>query len=445
MLVTMTDKELYRLGIIQRVFDRALLQRDAADILKLSVRQVQRLVRLYRTDGATAFASSRRGRPANNRIDEETRCKALDLIRCHYSDFGPTLATEKLAERHHIYLSVETIRNWMTADGLWRPHSRRRTRVYQPRYRRDCLGELVQIDGSHHDWFEGRAPKCCLLVFIDDATGKLQHLRFCESESAFDYMISTRLYVEQHGKPLAFYSDKHSVFRVNQSSKKDTKITQFGRVLSTLNIDIIFANSPQAKGRVERANRTLQDRLIKEMRLEGISSIAEANAWLPYFIEQFNRKFAKMAFNPKDLHRTVTETAEELDDIFTWREPRRVTNSLTITYDKCVYLLENTEENQRLIGKYLEFLEYPDGTVAIMHEGRKINYSIFDKLSQLNQREIVENKRLGSVLAHIQQQHEELEQQNKRNRSQAMPRRRAQKTAIQQRNLNPVLDLEMSV
>ena len=278
-----------------------------------------------------------------------------------------------------------------------------------------------------------------------DATGKLQHLRFCESESTFDYMISTRLYVEQHGKPLAFYSDKHSVFRVNQSSKKDTKITQFGRVLSTLNIDIIFANSPQAKGRVERANRTLQDRLIKEMRLEGISSIAEANAWLPYFIEQFNRKFAKMAFNPKDLHRTVTETAEELDDIFTWREPRRVTNSLTITYDKCVYLLENTEENQRLIGKYLEFLEYPDGTVAIMHQGRKINYSIFDKLSQLNQREIVENKRLGAVLNHIQQQHEELEQQNKRNRSQKMPSRRAQKTAIQQRNLNPVLDLEMSI
>jgi hypothetical protein len=153
----------------------------------------------------------------------------------------------------------------MIAVNLWIPRAKRLKRPYQPRYNRDCYGELVQIDGSHHDWFEGRAPKCCLLVFIDDATGKLQHLRFCESESAFDYMISTRLYVEQHGKPLAFYSDKHSVFRVNQSSKKDTKITQFGRVLSTLNIDIIFANSPQAKGRVERANRTLQDRLIKEM------------------------------------------------------------------------------------------------------------------------------------------------------------------------------------
>ena len=222
-------------------------------------------------------------------------------------------------------------------------------------------------------------------------------------------------------------------------------MTQFGRILNELNIDIIFANSPQAKGRVERANRTLQDRLIKEMRLEGISSIAEANAWLPCFIEQFNQKFAKMAFNPKDLHRTVTETAEELDDIFTWREPRRVTNSLTITYDKCVYLLENTEENQSLMGKYIEFLEYPDGTVAIEYQGRKINYSIFDKLSQLNQREIVENKRLGSVLAHIQQQHEQLEHQNKRNRSQKMPSRRAQKIAIKERNLNPVLDLEMSI
>ena len=160
---------------------------------------------------------------------------------------------------------------------------------------------------------------------------------------------------------------------------------------------------------MERANRTLQDRLIKEMRLEGICSIAEANAWLPCFIEQFNRKFVKMAFNPKDIHRDITETAEELDDIFTWREPRRVTNSLTITYDKCVYLLENTAENQKLIGKYLDFLEYPDGTVAIMYEGRKINYSIFDKLSKLNQREIIENKRLDYVLAHIQQRHEELE------------------------------------
>lgn len=276
MLVTMTDKELYRLGIIQRVFDRALLQRDAADILKLSVRQVQRLVRLYRTDGATAFASSRRGRPANNRIDEETRCKALDLIRCHYSDFGPTLATEKLAERHHIYLSVETIRNWMTADGLWRPHSRRRTRVYQPRYRRDCFGELVQIDGSHHDWFEGRAPKCCLLVFMDDATGRLMHLRFCDSENAFDYMMATRQYIDKHGKPVAFYSDKHAVFRVSGPESRRTGTTQFGRALRELAIELICANSSQAKDSLIRFS--LYQRMYLSRKQINFSSVIPAQS-----------------------------------------------------------------------------------------------------------------------------------------------------------------------
>ncbi|HHL9303720.1 TPA: ISNCY family transposase, partial [Escherichia coli] len=311
----MTDRELYRLGIIQRVFDRALLQRDTADILELSVRQVQRLVRLYRTDGATAFASSRRGRPANNRINEEIRCKTLDLIRCHYSDFGPTLATEKLAERHHINLSVETVRNWMTADGLWRPHSRRRPRVYQPRYRRDCLGELVQIDGSHHDWFEARAPKCCLLVFMDDATGRLMHLRFCDSENAFDYMMATRQYIDKHGKPVAFYSDKHAVFKVNGQESRRAGTTQFGRALRELAIELICANSSQAKGRVERVNKTLQDRLIKEMRLQNICSIAQANQWIENFISDFNRRFSRPAKYPKDLHRPVIQCSQELDDI----------------------------------------------------------------------------------------------------------------------------------
>lgn len=186
---------------------------------------------------------------------------------------------------------------------------------------------------------------------------------------------------------------------------------------------------------------SFQDRLIKEMRLEGIGSIAEANIWLPCFIEQFNQKFAKCARNPKNLHRPLTEAKTELDDIFTWCEPRKVTKSLTITYDKCIYLLEPTELNQKLVGQYISFLEYPDGTVAIMHQGQKINYSIFNKLAGLQQNKVVENKRLGSVLAHIQQQHEELEQQNKRSRSKkSMPSRKAQKSIIKQRKLNPVLD-----
>lgn len=440
MLVTMTDKELYRLGIIQRVFERALLQRDAADILELSVRQVQRLVRLYRTDGATAFASSRRGRPANNRIDEETRCKALDLIRCHYSDFGPTLATEKLAERHHIHLSVETVRNWMTADGLWRPHSRRRTRVYQPRYRRDCLGELVQIDGSHHDWFEGRAPKCCLLVFMDDATGRLMHLRFCDSENAFDYMMATRQYIDKHGKPVAFYSDKHAVFRVSGPESRRTGTTQFGRALRELAIELICANSSQAKGRVERVNRTLQDRLIKEMRLQNISSVAEANQWIEHFMSDFNRRFSRPAKYPKDLHRPVTQSPLELNDIFAWQELRTLSKALTFQYDKVMYIIEPTEQNSRIAGEKITVYDYPDGSIAFRHLHRPLGYKIFDKLACVDQGAVVDNKRLGAVLKLAQQKQDELGAEGKRMRSKKMPRRRAQERVLEElRAINPVL------
>lgn len=190
----------------------------------------------------------------------------------------------------------------------------------------DCLGELIQIDGSHHDWFEGRAPKCYLLVYVDDATGRLMHLRFCQRESAFDYMMATRDYIDKHGKPVAFYSDKHAVFRVSQAETRRTVMPQFGRVLHDLNIDLICANSSQAKGRVERANLTLQDRLVKEMRLENITEIDNANAWLETFISDFNRRFARPAKYPKNLHRTVSESSPELDDIFAWQTLRKLSN-----------------------------------------------------------------------------------------------------------------------
>lgn len=437
----MSDKEIQRLAVLQDVRDQRITQVRAAEILNLSTRQITRLLCKFNQDGISGLVHASRGQPGHRRHDEVMKSKCLSIISEHLLGFGPTLAHEKLASMFDLNIPVETVRRWMTANDLWIPRAKRQKRPYQPRYNRDCFGELIQIDGSYHDWFEGRAGKCCLLVYIDDATGKLLHLRFCQAETTFDYMLSTRAYIEQYGKPVAFYSDKHSVFRVNQKSSQNSQITQFGRILNELNIDIIFANSPQAKGRVERANRTLQDRLIKEMRLENISSIEEANTWLPCFIEQFNQKFAKCARNSKNLHRPLTESKAELDDIFTWQEPRKVTKSLTITYDKCVYILEANEFNQKLVGQYISFLEYPDGTVAIMHEGRKINYRIFNKLAELQQNEVVENKRLGAVLEHIKQQHEELEKQNKRSRlKKSMPSRRAQKAIIEQRKLNPVLD-----
>ena len=437
----MSDKEIQRLAVLQDVRDQRITQVRAAEILNLSTRQITRLLQKLNQDGVSGLAHASRGQPGHRRHDELLKSKCLSIISEHLLGFGPTLAHEKLSSMFALDIPVETLRRWMTANDLWIPRAKRQKRPYQPRYNRDCFGELIQIDGSYHDWFEGRAGKCCLLVYIDDATGKLLHLRFCQAETTFDYMLSTRAYIEQYGKPVAFYSDKHSVFRVNQKSSQNSQITQFGRILNELNIDIIFANSPQAKGRVERANRTLQDRLIKEMRLENISSIEEANTWLPCFIEQFNQKFGKCARNSKNLHRPLTESKAELDDIFTWQEPRKVTKSLTITYDKCVYILEANEFNQKLVGQYISFLEYPDGTVAIMHEGRKINYRIFNKLAELQQNEVVENKRLGAVLEHIKQQHEELEKQNKRSRlKKSMPSRRAQKAIIEQRKLNPVLD-----
>lgn len=440
MLVTMSQKELNRIPVLQQVCDKLLTQSAAAKLLNISVRQLQRVLARYLSYGAAGIASRKRGMPANNRAPDDLKLQVLALLREKYSDFGPTLATEKLSERHQISISVETVRHWMIADGLWVPHARRKPRVYQPRYRRDCLGELIQIDGSHHDWFEGRASKCCLLIYIDDATGRLMHLRFCETESAFDYMLATREYIDKYGKSVAFYSDKHAVFRVSQAETRRTGTTQFGRVLHDLNIELICANSSQAKGRVERANLTLQDRLIKEMRLENINSIEEANVWLDSFILDFNRRFAKAPKYPKNLHRPVNEQPAELDDIFAWQELRTLSKSLTFQYDKMLYLVEPTEENTRIAGEKIMVYDYPDGTLAFKYGHRTLAYQVFYKLAIVDQGAIVDNKRLGAVLKLAQIQQGERDQDGQRERSKSMPKRRAQARIQEQlRAINPVL------
>ncbi|MCG9753582.1 ISNCY family transposase, partial [Vibrio brasiliensis] len=410
-------------------------------ILNVSARHIRRLLNRFSTLGAQSLAHAARGRPSNRRYSEDFKAEILKIIHNYYSDFSPTLALEKLSEQHNLAVSKETLRQWMIADGLWVPHSKRKPRIYQPRYRRDCLGELIQIDGSHHDWFEGRSDKCCLLVFIDDATGRLMNLQFSETESAFDYMLATRKYLNEHGKPIAFYSDKHSIFRVNQEKHKQVGQTQYGRVLKELGIELICANSSQAKGRVERANLTLQDRLVKEMRLQGVNTIEEANAWLPYFIDDFNRRFAKPAKFPKDMHRTVRETPQELDDMFSWQEIRKLSKSLTFQYDKVVYLIEDNEENARLVHENVKVLDYPNGEIAIQYGHRKLNFKTFDKLDKVMQTQVVDNKRLGQVLKFAQQKQQEFEQQQKRTRSKKAPKRRAQQRAVQEqlRAINPVL------
>jgi hypothetical protein len=296
-VVAMSHGELSRYDTLQRVERRELRIDDAAALLGLSRRQIFRLLERMRAGGPEALVSWKRGRPSNRRHDGAFRTRVMAIVRERYHDFGPTLAAEYLDEHHGLVISHETLRQWMMAAGLWKDRAARRPRAYQPRYRRDCRGELVQVDGSKHWWFEDRGPQATLLVFIDDATSELMHLRMVESENTFAYMLATREYIERHGKPVAFYSDRHSVFRNTNAAASGDGMTQFGRAVDALNIEIICANSPQAKGRVERANATLQDRLVKAMRLEGISSIAEANAFLPGYLERHNRRFARAPFD----------------------------------------------------------------------------------------------------------------------------------------------------
>ena len=259
------------------------------------------------------------------------------LVRERYSDFGPTLAAEKLRELHRFFVSEETLRQWMKAEGLWLTRKQRVPRPHQPRFRRECFGELVQIDGCEHHWFEDRGPSCSLLVYVDDATSRLMELRFVPSESTFDY---------------SFYSDKHSIFRVAKegSSGRDRGVTQFARALQELNIDIICANSPQAKGRVERMNRTLQDRLVKELRLRGISTTEAANAFMPAFIEDHNARFARPARNAHDAHRPLRES-DDLDRILTWQVDRRCSGELVVHHRRVTYLLVPNSTTLELRGK----------------------------------------------------------------------------------------------
>jgi Helix-turn-helix domain len=396
-LVTLNMRELDRLKVIQAVVEMGLKPGRAAERLALTVRQVERLVMRYQESGATGLVSRKRGLASNHQLPAGNAEHALALIRERYPDFGPTLACEKLHESHGIAMSVETVRTLMIAAGLWIPRSQRAPKVHQPRARRACTGELVQIDGSEHAWFEERAPQCTLLVYVDDATSRLMVLHFTVTESTFSYFEATRAYLERYGKPVAFYSDRASVFRPVYSRTGARGITQFGRAMYELNIETWCANSSPAKGRVERAHLTLQDRLVKELRLRGISTIAAANAYAPTFMAAYNARFAKPPRSTFDAHRPLRDD-EDLDAILTWRVMRKVSDSLTLQNDRVIYLLDNTKANRRWIGRYLEVWEYPDGRIEIRADGIALPARRYDKLAEIDQGAVIEHKRLGHTL-----------------------------------------------
>src|SRR4051795_9587828 len=425
-VVSMSKKEFDRLEVLLGVRSGRLRVVDACELLDLKRRQVFRLLAGLKHGGAASLVSKRRGRPSNNRLPEAYRDLPISLVRERYADFGPTLAAEKLAEVHGCAISRETLRVWMIAAGLWVDRRHRLPSPHQPRRRRDCSGELVQIDGSEHAWFEDRAEKCTLLAFVDDATSRLMHLRFVASESTFDYFRATRSYLERYGKPVAFYSDKHAIFRVNRKEAQGGDgMTQFGRALDELTIEIICANAPQSKGRVERCFGTLQDRLVKELRLAGIDTPEAGNAFLPGFLEAHNARFAKTPFSDCNAHRPLTER-DNLDEVFAWREERTVTQSLTLQDDQMLFLLEPNEVTRPLARQRVMVCDYPDGRLAIKHKGRELPYRVFDKRQRVNQAAIVENKRLRPVLAYIAERQKELDM----SRSKRAPSRRGQAAGL---------------
>jgi len=337
----------------------------------------------------------------------------------------------------------------MIDAGFWVPRKLRPPKVHQPRNRRACLGELVQIDGSDHAWFEERAPACTLLVYVDDATGRLMQLLFVPSESTPAYFAATRAYIERHGKPQTFYSDKFSVFRVSaKANAEGCGYTQFGRALYELNIDILCANSSPAKGRVERMNGTLQDRLVKELRLRGISSMEAANAYVPLFMADFNARSAKAPRSDFDAHRPLRGD-EDLERIFSWREWRKASQSLTLQYDKVMYLLEDLPAHRQLIHRYIEVAEYPDGHVELWADGASLPYTTYHRLSAIDQGAIVENKRLSHVLDIAAQVQALRDDRHQAGPSHTMlgepPRAHCPSLAVKRQRLINRLDLERAI
>jgi hypothetical protein len=309
-----------------------------------------------------------------------------------------------LLEKHDLRIGRETLRRWTVADGLWLSRKQRRS-FHQPRLRHEHHGELIQIDGSEHRWFEDRADPCTLLVFIDDATSKLMQLRFVPSESTDSYFKALHNYLEEHGCPVAFYSDKHSVFRVlRRDAKGGQGMTQFGRALAELNIEILCANSSQAKGRVERANRTLQDRRVKELRLADISDMDSGNTFLPRFVERFNERFAIRAAKPDNLHRALNIVPSRLNDILCHREQRHVGQHLTFHYDRKQIILDRSDISEDLAGQYVELYDFADRPLEVRWKGISLPYRVFSKDQRVSHTAIVENKRLGHALALVKAQ-----------------------------------------
>jgi len=400
----MSRKEVQRLVVLRRVQEGEMGQAHAAQQLGLSVRQVKRLVRRLREQGEQGLVSRRRGRPSNRRIDAAQQAHFIDLVRRHYADFGPQLAHEYLQREHGLGYSVETLRSWMMRAGLWQAKQRRAKRVHSPRPRRQCLGELVQIDGSHHDWFEGRSVKCCLIAFIDDATGRVLAAQFFEQETTHGYLELLHALVQRHGAPLALYSDRHGIF--TKSDPEDHKPTQFERALLQLEIEPICAHSPQAKGRVERLFQTLQDRLCKAMRLQGIDTLVQANSWLPEYLREHNRRFAVPAQSPQDMHRPWTGVAQALADICALHHQRQLSAQGACKFEGRILQLLPRQPHAPKARAMVDIVQHADGTLRLSYCGQALAHRSYVFSGPVTNRQAADHKTVNTRVDKVRDAHD---------------------------------------
>jgi hypothetical protein len=374
----MSLEEANRLSIMKQVDKNVLNMRKASEEMGISLRQAKRIRKRYLLKGELGLISRHRGKISPNRIDAKLKAAVIKILqREEYFGFGPTFAKEKLRQRHGFYLSAETLRKWMIEFDLWKANPVRTRKVYQRRIRRSRFGELLQGDGSRHAWFEDRGEECTLVIFVDDATSNLTVGKFVSAETTEAYQEILEDHLNRYGRPLALYVDKHSIFRVSRESKSTEAETHFGRVLRELDIELICAHSPQAKGRVERANGTLQDRLIKEMRLRGICTIQEANRYLPEFIEEYNRKFGIEAKNPEDAHRPLREE-DLLERLFARRSTRKLSKSLSFQFEGVFYQLNPVSPN-RFCATYVNILQRPGKPLLVESGGQEQPYTSWEE------------------------------------------------------------------
>ena len=378
----MSQKELKRVEVIALRRSRQISQGEAARRLGMSERQVRRLEAKVALHGAKGLRSASRGQPSNRRLPAKTVTAVSSLIRAHYRDFGPTLAAEYLEERHDIVLCKESVRQIMITAKLWRPQSGGKAHIYALRERRPRFGELIQIDGSSHAWFEKRGPHCCLLVFIDDATSRITNLRFVAQECTLGYMQALYGHIQQYGMPMELYSDRHGIFRVNVGQARDDMRSQFGRALATLGIGSICANSPQAKGRVERANGVLQDRLVKALRLAGIASIEAANAWLPSFMDRHNARFAVEPFDARDAHVPHAPADDiKLGQVLAKHYPRKLSKTLSCQIHSTLVQIEpSISGGVHLRGAAVTVIEHFDHGFQVLLRDKVLPHTLVQKL-----------------------------------------------------------------